>query len=203
MRRKLTEKQAGILAFIKSEIQGRGYPPTIREIGEEFGIRSTNGVRQVLLALEKKGYIKRRSQLSRGIELSDWVFRDDGEVPIIGRVAAGEPILAIEHVEGTIRVDSTYFKIRDTFALKVKGDSMRDAGIFDGDVVFARLQDTADKGDIVVAIIGDEATVKYFHPENGRVRLQPANPAYGPIVVERDTPGFRIAGKVVGLLRKM
>jgi len=124
-------------------------------------------------------------------------------VPLVGRVAAGEPILAQENIEEFFFLDSSFLTSGEIFALRVKGESMRDAGILDGDIVFARQQPSAEKGDIVVAIIGEEATVKRFYPENGRVRLESANPSCGPIVVDQDTPGFRIAGKVVGLIRKV
>jgi len=207
MGEKLTNRQSKILDFIRKHIEMQGFPPTFREIGEEFGIRSTNGVRASLVALEKKGYLTRQSRLSRGIELTEKTLRTltsrIREIPIVGRVAAGQPILAEENLEGTISLDSEYIKADNIFALRVRGDSMRDAGIFDGDSVFARQQTTADRGDIIIAIIGDEATVKKYYPERDRVRLEPANDSYGPIIVERDTPGFRIAGKVVGLLRKM
>ena len=120
----------------------------------------------------------------------------------IGRVAAGEPILAVENVEGTLAVDSSFAPDRDVFALRVRGESMRDAGILNGDYVLARQQPTANKGDIIVAIIGEEATVKRYYPEGTRIRLMPENPSYRPIVVNRYSPEFRIAGKVVGLIRK-
>ena len=207
MKRELTARQKKILEFIRDRIQTNGYPPTFREIGEEFGIRSTNGVRGALVALEKKGYLKRHSKLSRGIELTEAVMKrflpGVKEVPIVGKIAAGQPILAEENLEGTISLDSEYIKADNIFALRVKGDSMRDAGILDGDFVFARQQSTAEKGDIVVAIIGDEATVKKYYPEKGRIRLQPANESYGPIIIEKNTPGFRIAGKVIGLMRRI
>jgi len=207
MGEKLTKRQSKILEFIRRHLETQGYPPTFREIGEEFGIRSTNGVRASLVALEKKGYLTRHSKLSRGIELTKKAFKNVApritDIPIVGRVAAGEPILAEENIEGTISLDTDYLKTENIFALRVRGDSMRNAGIFDGDSVFARPQATAEKGDIIVAIIGDEATVKRYYPEKDRIRLEPENEAYGPIIIEKNTPGFRIAGKVVGLLRKM
>jgi repressor LexA len=200
----LTARQKQALDFIVSVARERGCPPTIREMGQALGISSTNGVRYLLEALSKKGYIRRHPRRSRGIELIRAASPADlVSVPLVGRVAAGEPILAEEHIEDFFFLDSTFLTSGDLFALRVKGQSMKGAGIFDGDVVFARQQPSAQKGDIVVAVIGEEATVKRFYPENGRVRLEPANTDYGPIIVDRNAPGFRIAGKVVGLIRRM
>ena len=154
MRKALTRRQQEIFDFIAETIRGKGYPPTIREIMDAFGIASTNGVRTTLAALEKKGYIRRRPMLSRGIELTDFVERDVPgttelrEIPLIGRVAAGEPILATENVEGTLAVDRSFVPSGEVFALKVSGESMQDAGIMDGDYVLARQQQTANQGDI-------------------------------------------------------
>ncbi len=201
MRESLTERQRKILEYIHSEIMEKGYPPTFREIGNRFGIKSTNGVNATLKALEKKGYLKRRSRVSRGIEISS--FRHVRRIPVVGRVAAGEPILAEQNIEGDLAVDDFYVSDENVFALKVRGDSMKDAGIFDGDSVFVRQQPTAEAGDVIVAIIGDEATVKYYYPEKKRIRLEPANENFGPIIIEENTPGFRITGKVIGLIRKM
>ena len=199
---KLTERQRSILGFIRSEVEKNGYPPTFREIGKKFGIKSTNGVNATLKALEKKGYLKRHSKLSRGIGLLESVLPSIKRYPVIGRVAAGQPLLAEQNIESEIAVDGFFLSGENVFALRVNGDSMKDAGIFDGDHVFVRQQPSADSGDVVVAIIGDEATVKYYYPEKDRIRLEPANENHGPIVVESDTPGFQIAGKVVGLMRK-
>ena len=199
----LTERQRRILDYICSEIQKRGFPPTYREIAKQFGIKSTNGVNATIIALEKKGYLKKYSNLSRGIGVTGDSSRFIQRVPFVGRVAAGEPILAEENIEGEIGIDSSFWGGENVFALTVRGDSMKGAGIFDGDRVFVRLQHTAESGNIIVAIIGDEATVKYYYPEKERIRLEPANESYGPIIVENDTPGFRIAGKVIGLIRKM
>ena len=209
VRRKLTERQQEIYDFIAVAIRDKGYPPTIREIMDAFEIASTNGVRTTLAALEKKGYIRRKPMLSRGIELTDYVSRDARpefeirQVPIIGRVAAGEPVLATENVEGSLAVDRSFTPSSEVFALQVRGDSMRDAGIFDGDYVLARHQGTADLGDIVVAIIGEEATVKRYYPEGNRIRLQPENDSFEPLLVDASDGEFRIAGKIVGLMRRM
>jgi repressor LexA len=209
VRRKLTERQREIYDFIADAIRDNGYPPTIREIMDGFNIASTNGVRTTLAALEKKGYIRRRPMLSRGIELTDQARResrsdlDFREVPIVGRVAAGEPILATENIEGTLAVDRSLAPSSDVFALQVQGESMRNAGIYDGDYVLARHQDTADQGDIVVAVIGDEATVKRFYTEGDQIRLQPENESFDPILVDPQSSDFRIAGKIVGLMRRL
>ncbi len=204
----LTARQKEVLDFISSQIVEHGYPPTFREIGAEFNIKSTNGVRSILTALERKGYVRRSSRLSRGIELvagkvKTTIDSQVSSIPIIGRIAAGSPILAEEHIEGTIPVDNNFIRSEGIFALEVHGDSMINDGIHNGDYVFARQQNTAQTGEIVVAVIGDEATVKRFYPEKKHIRLEPANEAYGPIIVEKSTPGFYIAGKIVGLIRKM
>ncbi|MFH1568332.1 MAG: transcriptional repressor LexA [Gemmatimonadota bacterium] len=209
MPKKLTERQQAIYDFIARIIQTRGAPPTIREIMEQFEINSTNGVRTTLAALEKKGHIRRHPRLSRGIELVDRVepeilSQDILEVPIIGRVAAGAPILATENIEGTVHVDRSLVPTSGSvFALRVHGESMIDAGILHGDIVLARQQPTAERGDIVVALIDDEATVKRYYPEPDGVRLMPENPTFQPIIVSSDGGReFRIAGKVVGLMRR-
>jgi repressor LexA len=161
----------------------------------------------VLDALAKKGYIRRTPLLSRGIELTDYVEAgtraEIQSVPIIGRVAAGEPILAVENVEGTLAVDRTFLPSEGVFALLVNGDSMKNAGILHGDYVLARQQNVAEKGDIVVAIVGEEATVKRYIPSFNRVTLMPENEAYDPIVVDHRSPAFQIAGKVIGLMRRL
>lgn len=203
MKEKLTAKQRRVLDFISDRIQRSGAPPTIREIGKRFRMSSTNSVRDVLNALVRKGYIRRKPLVSRGIELVvDWAS-SFVNVPVVGRIAAGLPITAIENVEGNVAVDRSFVSGEGVFSLRVAGDSMKDAGIFDGDMVLVRQQSTAEKGEIVVAIIGEEATVKRYYPEKKQVRLEPANPTYEPIIVEKKAPGFFIAGKVIGLLRKM
>lgn len=199
----LTKRQRDILEYIEKMITEYGKSPTIREIGKKFDISSTNGVRAHLDALMKKGYIRRQSFISRGIELvRDWAS-SVSKVPLVGSVPAGNPIDAVENIEGEIAVDTSFLPAGDTFTLRVEGDSMINAGIFDNDLVIVKKQKTADRGDIVVAIIGEEATVKRYYPENGRVRLQPENDAYEPIMVDRNSPEFQIAGKVVALMRRM
>jgi repressor LexA len=203
MAKELTKKQRDILDFITEMIQKKGLPPTIREIGNKFKISSTNGVRAVLSALTQKGYIKRKPLVSRGIELLTPSQASFAVVPLLGRIAAGLPILAVENIEGSIAVDRSFLPGGDIFSLKVVGDSMKDTGIFDGDYVLAKMQPTAEKGDVVVAVIGEEATVKRYFPEKNRIRLLPANPVFEPIIVDKKSAEFRIAGKVIGLLRKM
>lgn len=208
MRKQLTARQQAILDFVAEAIHNRGAPPTIREIMEEFGISSTNGVRTTLAALERKGHIRRHARLSRGIELIDYaepqmLSAQLCEIPLIGRVAAGEPILAEENIESTLQLDQALLPASGAvFALRVRGDSMVGHGILDGDVVLARQQESAERGDIVVALLGDEATVKSFSPDPDGIRLLPANPAYEPILVPHDAENFSIAGKVVGLVRR-
>ncbi|MBO5949865.1 MAG: transcriptional repressor LexA [Fibrobacteraceae bacterium] len=206
-KRALTPRQQEIYEYIKVQTEEFRRPPTVREIANRFNISSTNGVRSILAALIKKGYINRSPRTSRGIEiLHDETPATDSssvEIPIVGRVAAGEPILAVQNLEGTITIDRDFIARRkDVFALRVKGDSMINAGIFDGDLVFAQQQNTAERGEIIIAKIDDEATVKYFQPQKEWVELHAANPKYQPIIVrpERD---FSIAGRVIGIMRKI
>ena len=207
MKKILTKRQQEILDFIEDFIRKRGYPPTLREIGNEFGISSTNGVRVNLAALEKKQYIIRRPWLSRGIELvhAPKIQQGEGEigyVPIIGKVAAGEPIFAAENIEGMLAVDDAFLSTKKVFALRVNGDSMIGAGIVDGDYVLARRQHTATPGEIVVIIIGDEITVKRYDTKSDKILLIPENEAYETRVIKKNSPDVQIAGKVVGLIRR-
>jgi repressor LexA len=201
--RTLTERQAEILEYLREEIDRRGVPPTIREIGEQFGIRSTKGVEDHLAALVRKGFIRREKGKSRSIEVSDRPdLRGARLVPLIGRIAAGSPILAVENHEGHFVFDESLVGPGENFLLLVKGDSMRDASILDGDLVIVRSQDTAREGEIVAARIGEEATVKRFHREGNTVVLLPENAAYDPIRVE-GSEDFQILGKVVGVYRRV
>ena len=216
----LTERQEKILSFIKKSIVDQGYPPTIREIGEHFGIRSTNGVNDHLKALERKGYLMRGELKSRALsvieggrfprisrrELSPAGGGGAVEVPVVGKVAAGEPILAQENITDHVRIDSVLLgdSGKRVFALRVTGDSMIGDGILDGDYIFVRKQLQASSGEIVVAMIEDEATVKRFYPEGERVRFQPSNPRLKPIYVNReDFRETQIIGVVVGVYRKV
>ena len=210
-RKELTSRQEEILEYIKKYSKENRMPPTVREIGNHFEISSTNGVRSILAALIKKGYINRSPRLSRGIEVIDndksgnvaEAPSNTIEIPIVGRVAAGTPILAVQNLEGTVTIDRDFLACRsDVFALRVKGDSMINAGIFDGDLIFARQQKTAERGEIIVAQIDNEATVKYYHPLADHVELRPANPRYRPIIVKNDKD-FTIAGKLIGVMRKV
>ena len=205
----LTDRQREVFEFIKDRIQSSNRPPTLREIGFRFHITSTNGVRSILHALAKKRYIEREPKLSRGIDLpaADKTRMETPvgvlEVPILGRVAAGRPILAVENLEGTVVVDKDFLmRQENVFALRVQGDSMKDAGIVDGDLVIARQQRSAERGQIVIALLGEETTVKYYFPEAGRVRLEPANEAYGPIIVDSSMPDFSVLGRIIGIMRR-
>ena len=204
----LTSRQEEMLDFLRRELDKSGAPPSYREIGERLGIKSTNGVKMLLDALERKGYLRRVAGRARALELTPTALHLPGperlvrSVPLLGRVAAGEPILAVGHVEDVLQVDAQMLRGEENFALEVRGDSMVEAGILDGDLVFAQVQDEARTGDMVVALIGEEATVKFYFPEQDRIRLQPANARYEPIWVEPASPEFRIAGKVIGLMRR-
>jgi repressor LexA len=194
----LNERAGKILAFIQGFTRENGFPPTIREIGEAFRISSTNGVRYYLNMLEKGGHLKRSGRISRGIGPTGPAAAPG--IPILGRVAAGQPILAEENHEGTIEAAEMFGDRRGLFALKVRGDSMIDAGILAGDYVVVRHQETAQAGEIVVALVGDEATVKYYRPREDSVELVPANPKYEPIVVAEESD-FQILGTVRGVIR--
>lgn len=213
----LTTRQEEVFEFIRKRSEETRFPPTVREIGEAFHISSTNGVRSILGALIKKGYIKRSPRLSRGIELLEvrpntpakliaLPIQEDStgiEIPILGRIAAGQPILAVQNLEGTVTVDREFLaRQTNVFALRVKGDSMIQAGILDGDLVFARQQTTAEDGQIVAALVDDEATVKYYKPKSSAIELHSANPKYAPIVVTPDRH-FSIAGRIIGVMRRV
>ena len=208
----LTDRQRDILEFITQSIRERGYPPTLREIGLHFGIKSTNGVNDHLRALEKKGYLEREDLKSRALRPMGMrgpvraPSRDEDliEVPLVGRVAAGLPLLAVENVEDTVRVDRFFIgQTKEVFALRVKGDSMIEDGIFDGDYIFVRKQLQANKGETVVAMIEGEATVKRYYPEGDVIRFQPANAAMEPIYVrKRDFKSVHLLGVVIGVYRK-
>ncbi|MBK7583491.1 MAG: transcriptional repressor LexA [Myxococcales bacterium] len=209
----LTKRQEQTLAFIRYSIQDRGYPPTLREIGEHMGIKSTNGVNDHLRALERKGYLRREDMKSRALKLVNDpklapVAADNDdlvEIAIVGRVAAGAPLLAEENIVDNVRIDRMLVRGgKDVFGLKVAGDSMIDAGIFSGDYIFVKKQATAERGEIVVAMIGDEATVKYYYPERDYVRFQPANAQMAPILVRAsDFKPTMLLGKVIGVFRKI
>ena len=226
----LTQRQREILDFISASIVERGFPPTLREIGEHFNIKSTNGVNDHLKALEKKGHLRREDLKSRAmrpvlpdgsgevvplrrtpmgtgnVALVPQPPQDDlVEVAIVGRVAAGQPILAVENVSDTVRIDRMLLGgNREVFGLRIVGESMIDDGILDGDYVFVKKTAAAKPGDIVVAMIEGEATVKRYYPEGDRIRFQPANTNMTPIIVRRsDFKSVDIIGIVVGVYRKI
>lgn len=208
----LTDRQQQILDFISHSIGARGYPPTIREIGTHMGIKSTNGVNDHLKALERKGVLRRddlKSRAMRPVHLVDSragvTDPDMIEVPVLGRVAAGEPILAVSEAEDTVKVDRCMLgDHREVFALRIVGDSMIEDGIFNGDYVFVKKTPVAPRGEIVIALIEDEATCKRYYPEAGRIRFQPANEAMQPIYVNKsDFRETMILGQVVGVYRRL
>ncbi|MDH4163965.1 MAG: transcriptional repressor LexA [Nitrospirota bacterium] len=200
----ITERQQEIYDFIRDVVTERSMPPTMREIGEHFRIRSTNGVEKHLAALEKSGLIVRERGKSRGITLPGTERKNLVTIPLLGRVAAGMPVLAPENREGDITVDFSLFAMRTSdkvFALAVRGESMIEAHIMDGDTVLVKEQPTARNGDIVVAMTEGEATVKRFYREGQKVRLQPENRTMKPLMFDKGD--LRIIGKVVGMLRKV
>jgi repressor LexA len=232
-----TASEDAILDYLATCLNQHGRPPTLREIGAEFGIASTNGVRYYLDRLEQAGKIRRDRWTSRGIELQaiegrsleppprtasvrgredvpgprpqiskvaePQISRDFLEIPLLGRVAAGAPILAEQHVEDTFVIDGSMARGGKHFALRVRGDSMKNAGIFDGDVVIVRHDSPVRSGDIAVVVIGEEATVKRYFPRKDKLLLFPENEAYEPIEVGAGDPDVRVAGKVVGVFRKL
>jgi len=198
----LTQKQKLILDFLKSEIRQNGYPPTVREICDAVGLSSTSTVHAHLETLERKGFIRRSPAKNRSTEILEEDFytntRELVNVPIVGRVAAGVPILADENIEDVFPIPVDYVKNDTCFMLHVKGDSMIDDGIFDGDLVLVRQQQTATDGDIVIALLDESATVKKFFRDGENIRLDPANSFFEPIIV----PDCDVLGKVIGLYRR-
>lgn len=198
---KITAKQQQILDYIKDEILKKGYPPTVREIGETVNLKSTSSVHSHLETLEKNGYIKRDPTKPRAIEICDDSFQivrtEMVSLPVIGNVAAGQPIFAEENIEDYFPVPADMVPKGESFILKVRGDSMINAGIFSGDRIFVNSCNTANNGDMVVARIEDGATVKTFYKENGYIRLQPENDSMDPIIVD----DCQIIGKVFGVFR--
>ena len=199
---KITKKQTEILEYIKNEILNRGFPPAVREICEAVHLKSTSSVHSHLESLEKHGYIRRDPTKPRAIEIIDDNFnltrREVVNVPIVGRVAAGEPILAVENVENYLPIPAEFMPNAQTFMLTVKGESMINAGIFDGDQILVQQQNTARNGEMIVALVEDGATVKTFYKEDGYYRLQPENDHMDPIIVRGE---LQILGKVIGVFR--
>lgn len=198
---KITEKQSQILEYIKAEILNKGYPPSVRDICQAVQLKSTSSVHSHLETLEKNGYIRRDPTKPRTIEILDDNFnlarREVVNVPIVGTVAAGQPILAIENIENYFPIPAEYIPNEETFLLKVKGESMVNAGILDGDYILVKRQSCAQNGEIVVALVDDSATVKTFYKEDGHIRLQPENDQMEPIIVREA----EIIGKVFGVFR--
>ena len=198
---KISDKQREILEYIKAEILNKGYPPAVREICEAVKLKSTSSVHAHLETLEKNGYIRRDPTKPRAIEILDDSFnltrREVVNVPLIGQVAAGQPILAVENITNYFPIPAEFLNNSETFMLNVKGDSMINMGIYDGDMIIVRRQQTADNGEVIVALVDDSATVKRFYKEDGHYRLQPENDFMDPIIVDN----VEIVGKVIGLIR--
>ncbi len=198
---RISAKQKEILDFIKHEILNKGYPPSVRDICEAVKLKSTASVHAHLETLEKNGYIRRDPTKPRAIEILDDNFnlvrREVVNVPLIGTVAAGQPLLAVENIESYFPVPAEYMPNQESFMLHVKGDSMVNAGIFNGDQILVKKQETAENGDIIVALVEDSATVKTYYKENGHFRLQPENDYMDPIILEQ----VDILGKVFGVIR--
>ena len=193
------ENQQKILDFIRSEIETKGYPPSVREICAAVGLRSTSSVHMHLTQLEKQGIIRRDATKPRALELLDSPLSRARSVPLVGKVTAGQPILAIENIEDYLVIPNDLAgQESELYALRVQGDSMIEAGILDGDIVIVHSQDQAENGDIVVALIGEEATLKRIFYEDGHVRLQPENHTMAPIIVARAD----VRGKLVALVRR-
>ncbi len=198
----LTARQQKVLSFITTHLENRGYPPTLREIAEHLGISGTLGVMKHLDALERKGFILRHAGSSRGIVLTGHGAQSVS-LPIVGIVRAGLPHPPIEDIEEYFAIDRSQTRSGGTFFLRVKGDSMINAAIREGDLALVRPQATAENRDIVVALVGGEATLKRFYRERRKIRLQPENPNYDPIIVSPEDEEVMIVGKVVGIYRQL
>jgi len=198
---RITKKQTEILEYIKSQILNKGYPPSVRDICTAVNLKSTSSVHAHLETLEKNGYIRRDPTKPRAIEIIDDNFnltrREVVNVPLIGQVAAGQPLLAVENITGYFPIPAEFIPKEEVFMLNVKGESMVNAGIYDGDQIIVKQQSTASNGEIVVALVDDSATVKRFYKENGHICLQPENDFMEPIIVD----SCEIIGKVIGLIR--
>ena len=210
----LNKREKAILKFIEKQINANGYPPSVREIGKAVDLKSTATVHGYIASLEQKGYIKKESQKGRTLKLLKggaiegqtstfdkevYSSKEMVDVPVIGKITAGEPILAVENVTDTFPIPLDFVGTGESFMLTVRGESMIEAGILDGDYILVRKQNTAHNGEIVVALIGDEATVKTFYKEKDHIRLQPENSSLDPIIV----PTCQILGKVSGVFRKI
>ncbi len=201
MAKGLTERQREVFDFIRTTIREDLRPPTVREIADHFGFASPKAATDHLDALERKGYIHRRDRKARNIEVREEL--DPQGIPLVGRIAAGSPILAVENLEGALSTTTLFNVDEDTFALEIEGESMTGAGILPNDYVIVNAGAEARSGDIVAVRIGDEATVKRLFKESGKVRLKAENPAFDDIVVDRDSEDFAIYGPVVGVMRRL
>ena len=206
MKEPLTPKQKELLDFLKSFLREKGFPPTLREIASHFGLKSLRGPQKTLQILKKKGFIRILPYRSRGIEVLKYPSEPLGEgvsIPILGRVRAGEPILAVEDVEGYLFFDKSLIPSDDVFLLRVQGDSMIEAHIQDGDFALVKPQSNAGNGEIVVALIEDEATIKRIFKTKDLIRLEPAHPKMEPVVVKKEDKKVTLVGKVIGIFRKL
>jgi len=206
MKNELTERQKEVFEFLEDFLRERGFPPTLREIASHFGLRGPKAPQKTLNILERKGYIRKVPGGSRAIEILSYPqfsLTHILSVPIVGRVQAGEPLLAIENIEGYINLDRSLVSSGDVFLVRVQGDSMIEAHIQDGDFALVKPQPNAENGEIVVALIEDEATIKRIFKKRDLIRLEPANPKMEPIVVKKGEKKITIVGKVVGIFRKM
>ena len=202
----LTPKQERVFSFLKNYLGEKGFPPTLREIASHFGLRGPKAPQKTLTILERKGYIRKTHGGSRAIEIltpPPIRLAQILSIPIIGRVQAGEPILAVENIEGYIHLDRSLVSSGDVFLLRVQGDSMIDAHIQDGDFALVKPQPFAENGEIVVVLIEDEATIKRIFQKSDLIRLEPANPKMEPMIVKKDEKKITIVGKVVGIFRKL
>lgn len=201
MTKGLTDRQREVFEFIRDSLRSHNRPPTVREIASHFNFKSPKAATDHLDALERKGYIHRRSSKARNIELPEGLAPQS--IPILGRIAAGEPVLAVEEIDGAVSLSGMFDPSPNTFALTVNGDSMRDAGILDGDYVIVEKGGVVRDGTIAVALLGDEATVKRVYFEAGQIRLQPENPAFEERVVSQEDPDFEVCGPVRGVVRRI
>lgn len=201
----LTHRQKEVLDFIKQSIMKQGFPPSIREIGRHFGIYP-RAVFDHIKALERKGFVKRSAAKSRAIEVRDFMERDvqpdTRQVPLLGRVAGGGPTLAVENIEAMMTVAKEWAGDEEVFLLRVRGDSMAPF-VLEGDLVLVRCQASADNGDVVVALVEDEAKVRWLYRENHHVVLRPDNSAWETLRIKEGSPGFRVVGKVIGVYRRL
>jgi repressor LexA len=203
MGNELTVRQVELLDFLKDFITKKGFPPTLREMASHLGLKGPRGPQKVLNILERKGYVRKIPGESRAIEILGFSSSNIVSIPILGRVRAGEPILAIENIEGYINLDRSLVSSQDAFLLRVQGDSMIDAHIQDGDFALVKPQSNAENGEIVVVLIEDEATIKRIFLTRDLIRLEPAHPELEPIVIKKGEKKISIVGKVVGIFRKL